>query len=182
MVARSLCYDRARMTVTLRGLKASDLGPIERILRANAPVFSEAEIATAVAMLEHGLSPGSQDAEDAYRFLVAETAGEVHGYALFARAALTQGTWDLYWIATDPAGHGRGGRGVGRALLKGVEDAVRSAGGRLILIETSSRHDYAKARRFYEAAGYARAATLTDYYRDGDDKVIFARRVDEKPA
>ena len=170
------------MTVKLRGLERSDLGPIEQILRANARVFSEIEIATAVAMLEQGLAPGAQEGEEAYQFLVAEVDGVVHGYALYARAALTKGTWDLYWIATDPTGHGRGGRGVGRALLKGVEDAVRSKGGRIVLIETSSRSDYAKARRFYEAAGYARAATLTDYYRDGDDKVIFARRVDGKPA
>jgi ribosomal protein S18 acetylase RimI-like enzyme len=167
------------MAITLRGLQKSDLVPIERILKANAPVFSEVEIATALAMVEQGLIVGESD-PDAYRFLVAETEGEVRGYTLFARAPLTQGTWDLYWIATDPTGHGKGGRGVGRALLKGVEEAVRSAGGRLMVIETSSRSDYAKARRFYEAAGYTRAATLTDYYRDGDDKIIFACRIDRK--
>lgn len=168
------------MSVHLRPLRATDVAPIERILRANAPVFSEVEVATAVGMLASGLDADAQASPDAYRFIVAEQKGQdqknhVVGYALFARTPLTQGTYDLYWIAADPAAHGSG---AGPALLRGVEEAVQAAGGRLVVLETSSRDDYARARRFYEKHGYTRAATLPDFYKEGDSKVIYMRRVD----
>jgi ribosomal protein S18 acetylase RimI-like enzyme len=162
------------MAVRLRSLEAGDVGLIEGLLRANAPVFSESEVETAVSMLRSGL-PSEQASAEAYRVLIAEKDGNVAGFALFAKTPLTLGTFDLYWIATDPTRHGRG---VGQALLHGVEDAVRGEGGRLLVIETSSRADYTKARRFYEAAGYTRAAVLSDYYREGDHKVIYMRRLD----
>jgi ribosomal protein S18 acetylase RimI-like enzyme len=165
------------MSVQLRGLEAKDVAPIEAILRANAAVFNEVEVATAVGMLASGLDPVEQASPDAYRFIVAERAGKVAGYALFARTPLTQGTHDLYWIATDPKMHGSG---AGPALLRGVEEAVRKDGGRLVVLETSSRSEYARARRFYEKHGYKRVAVIEDFYRDGDDKVIYARRVDRE--
>jgi ribosomal protein S18 acetylase RimI-like enzyme len=170
----------ANMSVRLRGLQAADVGPIEAILRANGPVFSEVEVRTAVEMLASGLEPGSEKDPDGYRFLVAELDGKVAGYAVYARTALTLGTFDLYWIAVDP---GVKGTGPGPALIKGVEEGARKDGGRLVVLETSSRPDYARARRFYEKQGYERAATIPDFYREGDDKIIYAKRVDrpEKP-
>jgi len=163
------------MAVRLRGLQKTDVAPLEKILRANMPIFSETEVQTAVEMLEDGV--GAPLTEDGYRFLVAEDEnGQVSGYALFARTPLTQGTWDLYWIVADPTSHGRG---VGPKLLRAVEEAVRAEGGRLLIIETSSRSDYARARRFYERSGYKKAAVLDDFYRDGDHKVLYTRRVDK---
>lgn len=163
------------MAVRLRALQVADVAPLEKILRSNAPVFSETEVRTAVEMLEGGA--GQPSTSEGYRFIVAENDnGQVVGYALFARTPLTSGTWDLYWIAADPTSHGRG---VGPKLLRAVEEAAKNEGGRLIVIETSSRPDYARARRFYERSGYKKAAVLQDFYREGDDKVIYTRRIDK---
>jgi GNAT superfamily N-acetyltransferase len=141
------------MAVRLRGLQEGDVTPLERILKANAPVFNETEVRAAVDMLLGGV--GGPATTDGYRFIVAETDdGKVAGYALFAHTPLTVGTWDLYWIAADPAAHGRG---VGPKLLRAVEEVVKNEGGRLVVIETSSRPDY----------------------KEGDHKVVYTRRIDK---
>ena len=87
---------------------------------------------------------------------------------------MTKGTFDLYWIAVDPAHQGRG---VGRALLSASEDAIRGAGGRMLLVETAGKPAYAATRAVYAACGYREVARVPDFYEDGDDKVVFARRL-----
>src|SRR5205809_1857885 len=47
--------------------------------------------------------------------------------------------------------------------------------GRLIVVETSSRADYAPTRAFYERRGYTQAARLPGYYAPGDDLVIYLK-------
>src|SRR5581483_2405922 len=161
--------------VRLRGLRETDVASLEKILRANAPIFSATEVETAVEMLRDGV--GAPSTHDGYHFLVADDdQGLVLGYAVFARTPLTEGTWDLYWIVADPGSHGRG---VGPKLLRAVEEMVKKEGGRILVIETSSRSDYARARRFYERSGYKKAAVLEDFYRDGDHKVLYTRRLDK---
>ena len=85
---------------------------------------------------------------------------------------MTRGTWDLYWIAVDPA---RQGRGIGRALLVAVEDAVREQGGRRLLVETAGKAAYARTRAMYLAWGFRQVARLPDFYEEGDDKVIYVK-------
>ena len=45
----------------------------------------------------------------------------------------------------------------------------------LVVVETSSRADYTPTRRFYEARGYTRTATIPGYYAPGDDLVIYTK-------
>ena len=94
------------------------------------------------------------------------------GYACWGPTPGTQGTYDLYWIVVDPTWQGKG---VGTQLLDAVERALLAAGGRLIVVETSSRDDYAPTRTFYERRGYAQAARLRGYYAPADDLVIYLK-------
>jgi len=94
------------------------------------------------------------------------------GYACFGPHPLTQGTYDLYWIAVDPVAQGHG---IGHALLARVEAEVQARGGRLLLIETSSTPAYASARRLYETSGYRCEAIIHDFYAPGDDLLIFSK-------
>ena len=96
----------------------------------------------------------------------------MQGYACFGPHPLTQGTYDLYWIAVDPVAQGHG---IGHALLARVEAEVQARGGRLLLIETSGTPAYASARRFYEASGYRCEAAIHDFYALGDDLLIFSK-------
>ena len=46
----------------------------------------------------------------------------------------------------------------------------------MIVVETSSRMQYAATRHFYEARGYEQAACITDFYAPADDRVIYTKR------
>ena len=93
----------------------------------------------------------------------------------YAPADLTDGgTWDLWWIIVAKA---RQGRGLGARLLDLVEQSVSQEGGRQLLIETSSLPQYEPTRRFYLKYGYHVIARIPDYYTEGDDLIIFRKRI-----
>ncbi|MSQ33309.1 MAG: N-acetyltransferase [Dehalococcoidia bacterium] len=109
-----------------------------------------------------------------YHVFVADTSGEVQGYVCFGATPLTEGTWDLYWIAVDPQSQGSG---IGRALMALAEGRVATAGGRLLLVETSGSDLYGPTRVFYEALRYREVSRIEDFYRPGDAKVTYAKRL-----
>lgn len=96
------------------------------------------------------------------------------GGAYFGPNDMTDGTWDLWWIAVSPQ---RQGEGIGGELLHFTEEQVRAGGGRQLLIETSSRPQYDKTRAFYLGRGYDEVARIPDFYAEGDSKVVFLKRV-----
>jgi GNAT superfamily N-acetyltransferase len=143
-----------------------------RQLVESTGVFSPVEIDVAVELVDECLARG---AESGYYFIFAEEDGRTVGYASYGPIALTAASFDLYWIAVDKSMHGRK---IGRLLLDKTEELVREAGGKQIYIETSNRHQYVATRGFYLRCGYEQAALLEDFYAPGDDKVIYAKRVE----
>jgi ribosomal protein S18 acetylase RimI-like enzyme len=87
---------------------------------------------------------------------------------------MTRGTYDLYWVATDPDAQGQG---IGRALALRVESGVRSERGRLLVVETSSKQAYAKTVGFYVHLGFEEASRIRDFYDVGDDKLVFVKHL-----
>lgn len=153
--------------LALRALQPADAPVLGRLLR-DAGNFSEAEVAIGVEVIEAGLRPGQTD----YNFIVAEEEGRILGYACCGLASLSDGTWDLYWVAVDPRGRGRG---IGRTLVEHCEEKVREARGRSLLVETSSRAGYEGTLAFYRALNYEVLARLRDYYTAGDDKIVLGK-------
>jgi ribosomal protein S18 acetylase RimI-like enzyme len=157
------------VSCSLRPVGRAHRAQLERLTRATG-LFSEDEVATAVELLDASLTGG-----DDYRFLGAFDAGAedtLAGYACWGPTPGTTGTCDLYWIAVEPA---RQGQGVGTQLVREVERRLMVERCRLVVVETSSRADYAPTRRFYERRGYTRAATIPGYYAPGDDLVIYTK-------
>ncbi len=133
--------------------------------------FNQAEMDCALELVDIYLNKPRQND---YRVVVAEdAAGCVCGYACWGPTPMTQGTYDLYWIATHP---GAQGRGVGRELMNYVEDRVREENGRLLIIETSAKESYGKTVGFYRRSEYEEASRIRDFYDVGDDKLVFVRR------
>jgi ribosomal protein S18 acetylase RimI-like enzyme len=114
--------------------------------------------------------------EEGHVAVTDERHGEVVGYAYYAPAAMTDRTWYLYWIAVTKQTQARG---VGTGLLRHVEEDVRRRGGRVLFIETSSLPHYEPTRRFYLKHGYEVTGVLRDYYADGDDMVVFRKRLNQ---
>jgi len=108
--------------------------------------------------------------EKGYNFLVAHEGEQIVGFACFGERALTVGTYDLFWIAVDPSARRLG---AGKALMRATESEVQKRGGRLLVVETSGLDKYESTRTFYDAAGYEKEAVIRDFYKPGDDLVIF---------
>jgi GNAT superfamily N-acetyltransferase len=106
--------------------------------------------------------------------ITAEIDGQAAGFAYYAPAYMTEGSWYLYWIAVSQTIQGRG---IGAQLLRHVEEHIRSLGGRMLFIETSSMAHYEPTRQFYLKKGYEVTGVLREFYTDGDDMVVFRKRM-----
>lgn len=158
------------MTLLIRRLQQCDRNKIDCILDATG-MFTAAEIAVADELLDIFLDkPGQKD----YQMHIVEQEGEVCGYVCFGPTPATEATFDLYWIAIAPQ---RQGQGIGKKLLLFAEQSCREQGGKLLIIETSSKEIYRPTQNFYLKNGYQIEARIKDFYALGDDRLIFTRRI-----
>jgi ribosomal protein S18 acetylase RimI-like enzyme len=154
-----------------RPLEAGDREAVSRILE-RVGNFSEQEQKIALELIDAWIKAG--EASDYLCRVLVDDAG-VRGYVCVGPTPLTDGTFDLYWIAVDPSAQGHG---YGQALTKLAENEAKARGGRLLLIETASHDAYAPTIRFYERAGYELVSTIRDFYKKGDHKLTFAKSLD----
>lgn len=138
------------------------------------PNFTADEVAVALEVF--GRAAETRNVE--YVGLLAFAGDALAGAVAYGETPMTAGTYDLYWILTDPA---RQRGGVGSFLLGAMEADLRRRGARLVRIETSGTSAYDGTRGFYERAGYRETARIPEFYRPGDDLVIFTRRVSPAP-
>jgi ribosomal protein S18 acetylase RimI-like enzyme len=96
----------------------------------------------------------------------------IQGAAYYAPEVMADRVWNLYFIGVTPE---QQGAGIGSALLKAVEQALRAKKQRLLLIETSGLGHFELTRRFYHQHQYDEESRIRDYYTAGDDKVVFRK-------
>jgi ribosomal protein S18 acetylase RimI-like enzyme len=134
--------------------------------------FNQAERDCAMELVDLYLD--HEDQKD-YCFAVAENPpSKLLAYACWGPVPLTQGTFDLYWIATHPSVRSRG---FGRTLMAYVEGQVQKLGGRLLVAETSAKESYRKTIEFYQRLNFEEASRIQDFYDVGDDRLIFVKRL-----
>ena len=141
-------------------------------ITARAGVFSQEEVECVSELWEEYLTLGSERC--GYNFIVYRDGDQVLGFACYGPRDLTDGAFDLYWIAVDPTARCKG---VGRTLLTTSEEAVRKMGGRMLIAETSGTSLYEPARKFYFGTEYENEAIIKDFYTIGDDLMIFIKRI-----
>jgi ribosomal protein S18 acetylase RimI-like enzyme len=151
-------------------MSAGDKPALMQILR-HTPEFKPYEVVVAEEVIDGYLQ---DPLGTGYHALIADDDSQVAGYVCFGQTPCTEGTWDIYWVAV--AGDKRG-KGIGAALTKGAEAAIKKDGGRLIIIETSSQPLYENTRRFYLNQKYEQIARIPDFYTPGDDLLIMQKRL-----
>jgi len=168
------------MQVKLGALQRGHRNRIREILDATS-VFRDEEVAIALELFDETFAAGPArapydpgDGVASYEFVGSfSREGQLIGYVCYGATPGTDRVYDLYWIATHPAFQGEG---AGTMLLDEVERRLRQREARLLVVETSSRSDYAATRQFYELRGYGKAAAIADYYAPGDHRVIYTKR------
>ncbi len=146
----------------------ADKPAVMQILRAT-PEFTPMEVVVAEEVLDGFLE---DPLGSGYHAVVAVVDSTVMGYSLWGATPLTDGTWDLYWIAVDRRAQGLG---LGKALLAYTEEKVKEANCRMLLIETSGKPGYEKTGAFYLSQGYKVICDIADFYGTGDNKLIFQK-------
>jgi len=166
--------------IRLGPLRPNDRAQLAGLLVATG-AFNSAEVEIALALFDvtmqggHGEEhAGAEDALRDYELLGAYESERLAGYVCFGPTPATEGTFDLYWLAVHPESQ-RGG--VGSALVNAVEETLAARGARLLVVETSSRPDYARTRAFYARSGYVESARVRDFYAPADDRIMLTTRL-----
>ncbi|MBN1595241.1 GNAT family N-acetyltransferase [candidate division FCPU426 bacterium] len=131
--------------------------------------FHPCEINVALELFEDCLLRG--DASP-YRFLFADQDNALVGFCSYGPIAVAPERYDLYWIAVHPQVQHLG---IGSRLLQAAEAAMRTGGGKIIFIETSSRPLYDRTRLFYLKHQYQQVACIPSYYAEGDNRLVYMK-------
>ncbi|PZD73966.1 hypothetical protein C1752_01632 [Acaryochloris thomasi RCC1774] len=118
-------------------------------------------------MSEHLGSQGESE-----NFWITDDENGLVGAAYYAPEPFSEGVWNLYFIGILPSEQGKG---RGTALIRHVEEVLKERGERLLLVETSGVDSFEQTRSFYRKNGYDEEARIRDYYKAGDDKIIFRK-------
>jgi ribosomal protein S18 acetylase RimI-like enzyme len=155
------------MTVNIRPIIHEDRAQLIDIIKQQVN-FLQCEIDIATEVIDATFNP----ADDYQALAAVDKEQHVLGFISFGPIPLTENRFDIYWIAVDPA---KGRHGIGTLLLREMEKRLQQAGSGHIYVETSSTKGYTPAQLFYEKNNYQLISQLKDFYRNGDDRMIFRK-------
>lgn len=112
------------------------------------------------------------DSEDIWFTATLEGKPVSIGYC--APEKLTEGTYNLYAIGVRSDIQAKG---IGQQMMEYLEEQLREKGHRILIVDTSGTEEFARTRRFYEKLGYAKEAVIRDFWAEGDDKVVYWKRL-----
>jgi ribosomal protein S18 acetylase RimI-like enzyme len=152
-------------------IMAGDTPKLIEVL-TSTPTFRPGELEVAAELMDKAIAEGEE--ASGYFFEVARDDEGPIAFSCWGHNPCTEHTWDFYWMGT----HARARRtGVARALMAHLEAHIAARGGKLVIIETADNEPYAAARTLYLSSGYTEAATIKDFYREGEGKVIFTKKL-----
>ena len=106
--------------------------------------------------------------------VIRDADGAIAGFATIARPFAT--TWEIAWMAVDPARHQQG---LGRLLVEAVVALAQAEGGHMLVVKTLSATDpspeYAATRAFYARMGFLPIAEVPEHWGPENPCLILAR-------
>ena len=158
------------MPPTIRALRPDDRPYLLEALRSDE-TFNQEEVSVALELIDNALERGQHD----YSVRVADLhERQAAGYICFGRTPMTASTYDLYWVVTHAQARGHG---VASSLVKAMEEELPLRGARSVRVETSQQESHDAARRLYDRLGYPITARFPDFYREGDDLIVYFKKL-----
>ena len=154
------------MPVSIRSVKREDLAHLKKVLDSIELFPSE--------MLEDMIGDFlTGKAKEEIWFTAVENGFPISiGYC--APEKFTDGTFNLYAIGVREDVQGKG---IGAQMMDYLEAHLTDLGHRILIVETSGTADFEQTRKFYEKLEYNREATIRDFWQEGDDKVIYWKKL-----
>ena len=152
-------------------LRKSDRNKIQKILVDTNNFFND-EISVAMELIDIHINVTEQKDYEIFVDRDENDEEQINGYVCIGPRPLTDGTYDLYWIAVNPSIQSKG---VGSKLVRHIEEHIKNKNGRLVLIETSGKPSYEKERKFYEKNLYEKFVEIKDFYKKGDSLVVYGK-------
>jgi len=150
----------------IRKVNKEDLNALKEVIDSNGLFPSE----LLEGMIEYYFNnPASKDI-----WLTTERDNIPIAIAYCAPERMTEGTYNLYLIAVHK---GYQGLGIGAEIMSYVEHFLAAQGERILLVETSGLPEFELTRKFYDKCQYHQEATIRDFYRDGEDKIVFWKKL-----
>ncbi len=87
---------------------------------------------------------------------------------------LTNGTYNLLAIGVSQDSQRNG---VATEMMNYIEQQLKQKNARILIVETSSDEAQIGARKFYEKIGYTQIAVIKDFWNEGEDKIIFWKKL-----
>ncbi|MBW0371380.1 GNAT family N-acetyltransferase [Ensifer adhaerens] len=153
-------------TMKIGPTKSEDISALKMIVEKTELFPSE--------MLPDMLSSFLSAEESKDIWLTCEDDRTAIGFCYAAPEPLAEGTWNMLAIAVSPP---KQGAGVGAAIVEKLESVLRERGHRVLIADTSGTDPFRQTREFYRKNGYTEEARIRDFWGEGDDKVIFWKRL-----
>ena len=155
---------------TIRAMTKADLPAVKALVdAAGLDIAGDIGALTADYLARAG-SDGKKDGHSA-EWLTCEQKGPV-AVAWFEPEPTTEGAWNLRLTAVHPDHQGKG---IGSLLVQHVEQELAERGARVLFVEVSSYDQFRRTRNFYRKIGYHEEARIREYYKAGEDKIIFRK-------
>ncbi len=154
------------MSDNIRAISKSDLEDLKRVIDSSELFPSD--------LLDEMVSEYFSNTETEELWFTSIDNNKPIAIAYCAPEKLTEGTYNLYLIAVQKEHQAKG---IGKKLMKYIEDLLASKGNRILLVETSGLNEFELTREFYDKCGYTREAVIRDFYHEGEDKVVFWKKL-----
>ncbi len=154
------------MNTNIRPVTTTDIDHLKIVLDSSELFPSE--------YLEDMISDyfNNPDTEEIWFTYIHDNIAVAIGYCIPEK--LAEGTYNLLALGVLKSYQGKG---VAQEMMLYLEKLLKEKEGRILIVETSSDDAQIAARKFYEKIGYSQEAVIRDFWKEGEDKIVYCKKL-----
>lgn len=154
------------MNEKIRAVTKSDIDGLKQVVDSSELFPSE--------YLDEMISDyfNNPETQDIWFTYIADNKQVAIGYCVPEK--LTDGTYNLLAIGVSQDTQRKG---IASQMMNYIEQRLKQKDGRILIVETSSDDAQIGARNFYNKIGYTQATVIKDFWKDGEDKIVFWKKL-----